>query len=423
MSSDRLKVGIVGCGGIARALYTGIYARLADIAQVVAVADLVDDLAENRRQALKEAYGAEAHRARLRAADARSGEERESQIMKAEAAESAAAYDIRKYRDHEELLKDDEVQLLVVLTRPVMRAVPIIAGAEAGRHVYSEGPLAKSVEEADAIVAAVGKAGIKFHSQVIGRYTRGSALARLAVESGLLGQMGSANVEKNMYRSVSYYGRNYMGRWDDEGGGAVFHHGRYIIDPFLWIVGSRIVEVFAYSGPILRQIETDSISQAVVRFENGAIGAIHFSLISHTEEQLAGRDGRIVILGADASIVIHQELYPPASDAQYYQFQSHLAFGSMDNPAVLEALEALRPQVEHIPEQVTQEYQTRLFLESIINDTEPLVPIDVPYHHVELTRAIYKSAEERQPVTLPLDKGDPFYRFEGRLTGGVKPSS
>ena len=48
----------------------------------------------------------------------------------------------------------------------------------------------------------------------------------------------------------------------------------------------------------------------------------------------------------------------------------------------------------------------------------PVPPfIEVPHHHVEVTRAIYKSAAEGQPVTLPLDKRDPFYTFEGRLPG------
>ena len=47
---------------------------------------------------------------------------------------------------------------------------------------------------------------------------------------------------------------------------------------------------------------------------------------------------------------------------------------------------------------------------------EPLVPIEVARHHVEVVRALYKSAAERQPVSLPLDKADPFYSFEGRLT-------
>ena len=89
----------------------------------------------------------------------------------------------------------------------------------------------------------------------------------------------------------------------------------------------------------------------------------------------------------------------------------------------LEALEALRAEVEDLPATVTQEQQTRGFLERVINDTEPQVPLEVPHHHVEVVRAIYKSSEENQPVALPLDKDDPWYSFKGRFAAGRKPSS
>ena len=97
-----------------------------------------------------------------------------------------------------------------------------------------------------------------------------------------------------------------------------------------------------------------------------------------------------------------------------------MTFGSSDKPEAVEALEALRSRVAHIPEPLSQRDQTRFFLESIINNTEPLVPVDVPRHHVEVVRAIYKSAAEHRLVTLPLDKDDPFYSFKGRLAHGVK---
>ena len=71
----------------------------------------------------------------------------------------------------------------------------------------------------------------------------------------------------------------------------------------------------------------------------------------------------------------------------------------------------------------SQEQQTRGFLERVINDTEPQVPLEVPHHHVEVVRAIYKSSEENQPVALPLDKDDPWYSFKGRFAAGRKPSS
>ena len=439
MADDRIvKVGIVGCGGISR-LYTSIYAGLADMAQVVAVADQLDGRAEVRARALTDGYAAEAHRAQVLAANARSDRERETQLRKAEAAKVASEVKIRVYRDHEELLRDDEVQVMTLLTSPKVRSEPTIAAAESGRHVFSEGPMASSVEEADAMMAAVRKAGVKFHAQAMDRYPRGMVLARKAVESGMLGKIGSANVERNAYHPPSYWQfggsvgradhtmhRTWMGTWDGEGGGAVFHHGRYIIDPFLWVVGSRVVEVFAYAGPMLREIETDSLSQAVVRFDNGATGVIHMSLITHVAGLIRGARGRILIIGNDAAMVVYNETsygsiatFASENDqTSRLTIRSDTAFSSHDNPAALEALEALRSELQDIPEETPHDYQTRIFLKSIIEDTEPLVPIDIPRHHVEVTRAIYKSAEEHRPVTLPLDKDDPFYSNKGRITGG-----
>ncbi len=419
MADDRIRVGLVGCGGISR-LYTDIYAGLVDIAQVVAVADLVDELAEHRRQVLADAYAAEAHTARVAAAEARDAETREAQQRRAEAAAAAAATPIRKYHNHEELLNDDEVQAMVLLTTPSIRGEPTIAAAETGRHIFTQGPMARSVAEADAMVAAVRKAGVQFHSQCGARYPRGMVLARRAVASGKLGTLGSVRVELNWYRPQTYY-RRWAGTWEGEGGGAAFHHGRYIIDPFLWVVGSRIVEVFAYAGPMLRRIEHESLSQAVVRFANGATGSIHASLLNH--EQPHTPKGRIEILGHDASLLVGEAYYKgqlggAVPRSNYWQAET--TFGSNDTPAAVQDLEALRAKVAGVPEQASEEYQSRLFLESIATGSDPVVPIEVPRHHVEVVRAIYKSAEEHRPVTLPLDKSDPFYSFDGRLTHGVK---
>lgn len=421
MADERIRVGFVGCGGISR-LYTGIYASLADIAQVVAVADPVDELAEKRRGSLSEAYATEAHNARTLVSKTGTKEERDLQLQKADAAEAAAAVKIRKYRDHEELLKDDEVEVMVLLTPPTIREKPTVAAAEAGRHVFTQGPMACSVEQADAMTAAVSKAGIQFHSQCGARYPRGIALARRAVESGKLGKLASARVELNWYRPQGYYGR-WHGTWAGEGGGAVFHHGRYIIDPFLWVVGSRIVELFAYAEPALRMIETESLSQAVVRFDNGATGTIHASLLNH--KQTLTPQGRIEILGRDASLLVG-EAYHPCADAEGLgrdnYWKADTAFCSSDDPAAVEALEALRAEVANVPEAASEAYQSRLFLECVASGREHFVPIEVPRHHVEVVRAIYKSAEEHQPVTLPLHKDDPFYSITGRLAHGVKRS-
>ncbi len=436
MTDDRLRVGIVGCGGISR-LYTAIYADLVDMAQVVAVADNREGRADHRADTLTEAYRVTAHHARLVAADTRSKETvGELYESRARAAEESAAYAIRRYDGYESLLVDDDVQVVVLLTPPSLRSAPTIAAAESGRHVFTEGPMARSVEEADAMVEAVARAGVKFVSQAVDRYPRGMSLARKAVESGLLGPIASANVEKLEYHPQTYYElggitgaggrmhRDWMGTWEGEGGGAVFHHGRYMIDPYLWVVGSRVAEVFAYSEPMLRRIETDSLTQALVKFENGAMGTIHISLVAHRDAVSPGKRGRITIYGERASLVVNQDstrgsvVTPVASPDNLNPatvISSDVVFASDGDTEAVEGLEALRAEVAKLPEAASQQDQTRLFLESILDDSDPLVPIDIPRHQVELSRAIYKSAVERVPVALPLAKDDPFYTFAGRL--------
>ena len=328
------------------------------------------------------------------------------------------------------------MQVVVLLTPPSLRSAPTIAAAESGRHVFTEGPMARSVEEADAMVEAVSRAGVKFVSQAVDRYPRGMSLARKAVESGLLGPIASANVEKLEYHPQTYYElggitraggrmhRDWMGTWEGEGGGAVFHHGRYMIDPYLWVAGSRITEVFAYSEPMLRKIETDSLTQALVRFDNGAIGTIHASLVAHRDAVSPGKRGRITIYGERASLVVNQDSFrgrvvTPVASADNVNaatvISSDVVFASDGYTEAVEGLEALRDEVAHLPEAASQQDQTRYFLQNILDDTDPLVPIEVSRHHVEVSSAIYKSAVERVPVGLPLAKDDPFYTFEGRL--------
>jgi len=417
---------MVGCGGISR-MYCDLYAELVDIAQVTAVADPVTELAVNRAAAMREAYAAEAHAARYAALESRDDAVRERLQRRARAAAAAAAAQIPHYRDHEHLLREAEVDALVVLTAPPVRREPTVAAAQAGKHVFIQGPMATNVADADAMVAAVQAAGVQFHSQCGARYPRDMVLARRVVESGALGAMGSARVELNWFRGQGYY-RGWHGAWDGEGGGAAFHHGRYIIDPFLWVVGAPVVEVFAYAAPLLRRIETESLTQALLQFANGAAGMLHASLLNH--KQPLTPEGRFEILGHDASLLVGEAYFsPPASPFQgrdrYWEAEASFGsseagrFGSGDDSA-LQRLQALRAEVAEVPARATEAYQSRLFIECIATGNAPLVPIEVPRHHVELVRAMYSSAEQHRPVPLPLDPGDPFYGPAGRLSHGSR---
>jgi predicted dehydrogenase len=309
----------------------------------------------------------------------------------------------------------------VVLTAPPVRGVPAVAAAKSGRHVFTEGPMAKSVKEADEILAAVEAAGVKHNSQCGGRFTRGMEHARRAVASGLLGPLAKASASVTWYHPASYWGRSWPGRFETDGGGAVLHHCRYVLDPFLSIANWPIVEVTAYAGPFLRDIEVDSYSVALVRFANGAVGTVEASLLHHEHPETPFNGGRLEFLGENASmVVIHTHPSPNAPsllvNIRESMTRSKVSFGSSNTPGVVAKLEALADDLGDIPETPSQLDQSRLWVRSILEDKPPPVPISVPRAHVELSRAIYKSQQTGARVTLPLDRDDPYYTFEGRLT-------
>ena len=432
MAQPPLRVGMVGCGGIS-SMYTDIYAGLHQLAHVVAVADLSSELATNRAKALITAYKAEAAIERARAASERNSEDRIASQTRAESAEIASTVIIREFSHHRDLLEHMDVDAIVVLTAPSVRKEPTIDGATAGCHVFIQGPMAQSVAEADEMIDAVTASGINFHSQVGSRYSRGMLHAQRAVSSGLMGQIALARVDLNLFRPQQYFRPGHWhGTWEGEGGTAVFHHGRYIIDPFLFIVGSPIVQVASYSGAMLRDIETDDLTLSLVEFANGSRGVIQASLLHH--ENPMAPTYRIEIMGSEASMVLHQEYLKPGTGYSQSSdpgpssstlgprdrgWEARVGFGSDHDPSLVDRLEALADDIPDAPVNASEIHQSRLWLQSIITGKPMPVPIEVPRNHVELVRASYKSQEAGGiPVALPLTNDDPFYTFQGRLTHG-----
>ena len=94
---------------------------MTDLAQVVATADIFPNMAQDRAAAIHEAYTAEAARQRALAINARSDDDRQAAQKLAGDAQAAADNDIRSYDGHEALLKDPEIDAVLVLTTPPVR--------------------------------------------------------------------------------------------------------------------------------------------------------------------------------------------------------------------------------------------------------------------------------------------------------------
>jgi len=116
-----VKVGIIGCGGIAKGKHLPALANVAEV-EMVAFCDIIIA----RAKEAKEKYG---------------------------------TADAKVYADYKELLADNELDIVHVLTPNSSHAELSIAAMEAGSHVMCEKPMAKTSEEAREMIAASKRTG------------------------------------------------------------------------------------------------------------------------------------------------------------------------------------------------------------------------------------------------------------------------
>lgn len=140
-----MRVGIVGAGSVS-AQYDASFRRLRQV-QVTAVADMDGGRAE-----------------RL-----------------------AAAQPAARALPLEDLLTDDDVDLVLNLTLPAVHAEVSLAALAAGKHVYSEKPLALSVESGRTVLAAAAAAGLRVGCAPDTVLGTGTQTARAAIDGCAIG--------------------------------------------------------------------------------------------------------------------------------------------------------------------------------------------------------------------------------------------
>lgn len=377
-SNHPLHLGLIGCGGISRSVYVNLFKQLADRARVVAVCDVMPERAEERSRQFQAAY--------------REVDDRES---------AAPAV----YTDLDELVRHDGLDAAIVTTQPVAHPVASIAAMNAGLHVFTEGPMSAHLRDADAMIEASRRNGVKLGVQYCTALFREARQAKLAIESGWLGRIVLSRIDANWYHSMdSYFNKDgYRGTWRGEGGGSVFHHGRYASYLYLHLMDEPLAEVAAFTGRFLHDIEFEDASTASLRFASGALGHVTTTTCAHRNDAIPY--DRVEILGEKASLQVYRGVdftaNPPATTYG-------LSVSSEDDAYTAELRQRLDEAIPPDTEDV-QVYQMRRFLDAIEQGHEFPVSGERARAHVELVRATYKSALTGEVVKLPLSPDDPFY--------------
>lgn len=97
------------------------------------------------------------------------------------------------YDDYLEMIRQEQPDLVAICTKGVLHAEMAVAVAEAGAPmIFCEKAIACSMEEADAVLAAVGSRNIPFNTGVLRRFNRAFHIARQMIADGEIGEPRAA---------------------------------------------------------------------------------------------------------------------------------------------------------------------------------------------------------------------------------------
>ncbi|PWK74085.1 Gfo/Idh/MocA family oxidoreductase [Aminobacter sp. AP02] len=194
------------------------------------------------------------------------------------------------------ILDDGSIAAVLVLTPPSSHLDLVRRAAAAGKHVLLEKPLEITHERSRELVDVAEHAGIRLGVVLQLRFRKSIAEVRRLLDEGQLGEIVSVSARLNNWRPQSYYDQPGRGTKARDGGGVLLTQAIHTLDQMIALTGLPS-EVAAYAATSkAHRMETEDVAHAVMRFANGAIGAI-----SATTAAYPGFPDGIDILGTKGS--------------------------------------------------------------------------------------------------------------------------
>jgi len=283
------------------------------------------------------------------------------------------------YDDYDRLLADPRVDVVSICTPPERHPIEAIRGAEVGKHLLIEKPVATNEEDLYAMRDAVRKAKVKTLVGFVLRWNPMFNTIKSLIANGALGQVFMAEVDYWHGRTINYASLANRARRVPTmstflGGGC------HAVDAARYFMESDVVEVSAYNAQVDHGVSVPLNTIAIVRFANGAMGKI-----SASSELRSPYIFNVELLGDKGTIrnnLVYSDLFPGQTD-----------YATI--PTVLPS----SGDVAHHPFQGEIDH----FVDCILNDVESHANLEDAVNTHEVCFAAERSAAEGRPVRLPLD--------------------
>lgn len=225
--------------------------------------------------------------------------------------EFSAFHNVRAYASLDALLTDGEVAMVLNLTNPGSHFAISMAALEAGRHVYTEKPLAMTVEDAERLVQTAREKGLALAAAPCSILGEAAQATRSAIRDGRLGRvrLAYAEMEDSMVFRENYRTwRSPSGApWpaDDEFAvGCTLEHAGYYLTWLCAFFGPA-TEITAFSARLFDEkgvaVPKDGLandfSVACLRFADGVVARLTCGLV-------APKDRALHVVGTDATLTV-----------------------------------------------------------------------------------------------------------------------
>lgn len=211
-------------------------------------------------------------------------------------AEVAGKFNVPKtFTDYHAMLADPELESVSVVTMWDQHASPTLAALAAGKHVFLEKPMASTLVDCDAIVAAANSAKGCFMVGHICRFNPRYAAAKQEIAAGKIGKIISMYARRNL---PAWVGATVLDKI-----GPIIGDCVHDTDLMFWFSESRAVSAFAQTVQFRKHANPD-LGQVMYRLENGASCILEsvWCLPDTTPFQI---DERLEVVGTEGSISIH----------------------------------------------------------------------------------------------------------------------
>jgi len=291
------------------------------------------------------------------------------------AQEAAGKYGAGKwYRDYRDMLRDPEIDAVIIATPDHLHMEPVVAACEAGKDILLEKPIASNLQDAKTIVEAARKANVKLMVGYTCRFDPNYAWTKKTIDEGQIGK--PLMVYCRRHASITE-ARRLAGRvW------VALYLSVHDIDQILWYLNDKPRRVYAEAakGKVYEELGVPDAVSMLVRFNGGAIGSVEtcWSLV----ENLEWGDQKLEVIGTEGSILTD---YLPMTAIGF--LKGRWSFPDMIyEPQMHGRLAgALKEEDEH-------------FMECIIKDKEPIVTGEDGVKSLEIALAAIESCKTEKPV-------------------------